>query len=168
MTGLTDVDIPGRSLTWKHWDEAAVLAGKFRTGEGERFQSLLDNIRESGHDHADDAWDALAVFAIKSPNPGALTMTMLGMAADGVGYHQLAESLLVALSSGRPLALVLREHAADRKAACAAVVEVKDAYAGTDRDWRSKIAAAPDPVPRPYTLMQRDWRSLDRRPTFGF
>jgi hypothetical protein len=151
---------------WKYWDEAPVLAGKFKSGEDVRFQDLLDNIQASAPDG--DAWDALAGFAITSPNPGALTMTMLGMASDGVSYHALAECLLVARTSGRALARVLRDHVTAITAARAVVVEARDVYAGTDRDWRSKILAAPDPVPRPYEIHNREWRSSDQRPSVRY
>jgi hypothetical protein len=161
-------DIPGRGPIWKQWDEAPVLAGKFKSGEGERFQGLLANIADSGHDAAADAWYALAGFAITSPNPGALTMTMLGLAADGISYGSLAACLLVSRSSGRPLARVLRDYVADRAAARVVVVEMPDTYAGTDRDWRSKIRAAPDPVPRPYEIHNREWRSSDQRPSVRY
>lgn len=156
--------LPGRSPRWQHWPEAAVIAGKMATGEAERLQNLLDNIADSGHDQAAAAWDALAVFAIKSPRPGALTMTMLALATDGASYHDLADSLLVAQSSGLPLAVVLR----DRKKPPPVLVkpEPKPRFTSApDRDWRAKLNAVPDPEPSEYSVVPRTWRTDARIPT---
>lgn len=156
--------MPGRSPNWKHWDEAATLAGKFGAGEGERLQSLLDNVAASGHAMADDAWDALATFAIGSKRPGVLTMTMLARAADGISYHVLAECLLTAQHTKSPLALVLRD--LQLPPDVYEKPEPKPRFThGADRDWRKLLRAAPDFVGEAVQEMkQREWRSSDARP----